>query len=236
MVAPGQLSVCVGAVQLATAPQAPASMASGPMLAGQPPIISGCPANIGPLAMDAGACGAVASWTAPTQTDNCPGATIAQTVGPASGSLFPAGPTTITYTATDAAGNTATCTFTVTVNADAQPPIISGCPANIGPLAMDAGACGAVANWTAPTQTDNCPGATIAQTGGPASGSLFPAGPTTITYTATDAAGNTATCTFTVTVNADAQPPIISGCPANIGPLAMDAGACGAVATWAAPA
>ena len=155
----------------------------------QAPMIAGCPGNIGPVAMDAGVCGAVASWTAPTVNDNCPGATIVQTAGPSSGSLFPAGVTTVTYTATDAAGSTATCSFTVTVSPDAQAPTIAGCPGNIGPVAMDAGVCGAVASWTAPTVNDNCPGATIVQTAGPSSGSLFPAGVTTVTYTATDAAG-----------------------------------------------
>src|SRR5262249_575511 len=144
------------------------------------------------------------------------------------GTLFPAGVTTVTYTATDAAGLTATCSFTVTVSPDTQPPTISGCPANIGPLAMDAGQCGAVATWVAPTVNDNCLGATIAQTAGPASGSLFPAGVTTVTYTATDAAGVTATCSFSVTGSPDTQPPPVRGCPANHGPLAPDAGPCGA--------
>src|SRR5260221_2575913 len=184
---------------------------------------------------DSGACGARVSWTAPRVTDNCPTPTIQQTAGPASGSLFPPGVTTITYTATDAGGVTATSPFTLTVRPDAQPPVIVGCPANIGPVAMDSGACGALVSWTAPTVTDNCPNPTIQQTAGPASGSLFPPGVTTITYTATDAGGLTATCTFTVTVSPDAQPPVIVGCPANIGPVAMDSGACGALVSWTAP-
>ena len=41
--------------------------------------------------------------TAPTAADNCPGSTIAQTLGAASGTVFPIGTKTITYTATDAA-------------------------------------------------------------------------------------------------------------------------------------
>jgi hypothetical protein len=40
---------------------------------------------------------------------------------PASGSFFPVGTTTVTATATDAVGHTASCTFTVTV-VDAQNP------------------------------------------------------------------------------------------------------------------
>src|SRR3569832_179652 len=133
--------------------------------------------------MDAGACGAVVTWTAPTVTDNCPNPAISQTSGPASGSLFPPGVTTVTYTATDAGGLTATCSFTVTVSPDTQVPVIAGCPTNIGPVAMDAGACGAVVTWTAPTVTDNCPNPAISQTSGPVSGSLFPPGVTTVTYT-----------------------------------------------------
>jgi hypothetical protein len=42
--------------------------------------------------------------------------TTARIAGPASGSNFPPGVTTITYRATDASGNTSTCSFTVTVN------------------------------------------------------------------------------------------------------------------------
>ncbi|MCB0519110.1 MAG: HYR domain-containing protein, partial [Saprospiraceae bacterium] len=45
-------------------------------------------------------------------------------------------------------------------------------------------------------------GLNISQTGGPASGSTFPIGNTTVTYSATDACGGTATCSFTVTVEA----------------------------------
>src|SRR5438477_140844 len=142
--------------------------------------------------MDAGVCGAVVSWTAPTATDNCAGATITQTAGLASGSLFPAGVTTVTYTATDAAGNTAACTFTVTVSPDTQPPVIAGCPGNIGPVAMDAGVCGAVVSWTAPTATFICAGAPPPQSARFPYTTLFRSGVTTVTYTATDAAGNTA--------------------------------------------
>jgi hypothetical protein len=66
------------------------------------------------------------------------------------------GTTTVTYRATDASGNTADCSFTVTVteNADNEDPVISDCPANIS-VSNDAGSCGAIVNWTVPTATDN---------------------------------------------------------------------------------
>jgi hypothetical protein len=163
----------------------------------QAPAIAGCPSNI-VLTNDLGVCGAVATWTAPTTTDNC-GSTISQTAGLISGSTFPIGVSTVTYTAVDAAGNSTLCTFTVTVT-DTQAPTITACPGNIS-LTTNVGACnGATATWTAPGVTDNCAGSSISQTAGPASGTFFPLGSTTITYTATDAAGNSSTCSFTVTV------------------------------------
>ena len=65
------------------------------------PTIVDLPANIA-VNNDAGVCGAVVTWVAPTSADNCAGSSIAQTAGDVSGSTFPIGATTITYTATDA--------------------------------------------------------------------------------------------------------------------------------------
>ncbi len=129
---------------------------------------------------------------------------------PASGSFFPVGTTTVTSTATDGAGNTATCSFTVRVN-DTQAPVIT-CPANI--IATTAvGSCTAPVTY-AVTATDNCPGVTTVLTAGLASGASFPIGVTTVTHRATDAAGNITSCSFTVTV-LDGQLPVISVQPAN---------------------
>ena len=118
-----------------------------------------CPGNI-TQAADSGTCAAVVTYTAPAGTDNCTGATTAQTAGLASGATFPAGTTTNTFTVTDASGNTASCSFTVTVN-DTENPTIS-CPGNISRNA-DPGNCGAVVNYTV-NFADNCTGAVIQQT------------------------------------------------------------------------
>jgi hypothetical protein len=79
-----------------------------------PPTIT-CPANV--TAVSALTCPPTTSTTvtypAPIATDNCPGVTTM--CNPASGSTFPVGTTTVTCTATDTAGNTATCSFSVTV-------------------------------------------------------------------------------------------------------------------------
>jgi gliding motility-associated-like protein len=61
----------------------------------------------------------------------------------------------------------------------------------------------AVANWTAPTATDGCGNATVTQTAGLTSGACFNIGQNTVTYRATDLAGNTAQCSFVVDVAAD---------------------------------
>ncbi|MBL7950886.1 MAG: HYR domain-containing protein, partial [Flavobacteriales bacterium] len=191
------------------------------------PVISGCPANISVNA-DA-SCTATATWTVPTFTDNCTGGSITRTSGPAPGSTFPTGITTVTYTATDASGNPSTCSFTVTV-VDISAPVIVGCPSNVS-VNADA-ACTATATWTVPTFTDNCTGGSITRTAGPAPGSAFPIGTNTVTYTAMDAAGNPSTCSFTVTV-VDVAAPTIAGCPSNIS-VNADA-ACTASASWTAP-
>jgi uncharacterized delta-60 repeat protein len=76
-----------------------------------PPTIA-CPTGIQvvtPRPLDA--CAAVV-YPPPVVGDNLPGATVV--CAPPSGSCFPVGTTTVTCTATDAAGNTAACSFTVT--------------------------------------------------------------------------------------------------------------------------
>jgi hypothetical protein len=109
---------------------------------------------------------------------------------------YPKGTTTIQWTATDDAGNTSSCEQTITVE-DHQPPTIS-CPANI--VLEPTCPSGAIATYTAPVGQDNCPGAITTRTAGGASGSVFPIGTTTVTHEVTDASGNTASCSFTVTV------------------------------------
>ena len=187
-----------------------------------------CPADI-TTSNDPGDCSAVVTYTTPVGTDNCTGATTTQTAGLPSGSTFPVGTTTNTFEVTDAAGNTATCSFDVTVN-DTENPAIT-CPADIT-TSNDPGDCSAVVTYTTPVGTDNCTGATTTQTAGLPSGSTFPVGTTTNTFEVTDAAGNTATCSFDVTVN-DTENPAIT-CPADI-TTSNDPGDCSAVVTYTTP-
>jgi len=66
---------------------------------------------------------AVVTFDAPTASDNCDLVSFEQTAGLPSGSEFPIGTTTVTYTATDACGNTAECSFDVTV----EGPVVDAC-------------------------------------------------------------------------------------------------------------
>ncbi|MEI7897215.1 MAG: HYR domain-containing protein, partial [bacterium] len=193
------------------------------------PVIVNLPSNI-VVSNDNNVCGAVVTWTEPTATDNCTGQSISQTGGPASGSTFPIGTTTITYTATDASSNTSTGSFTVKVN-DTQLPLIS-CPSDITDVATS-GTCSKVVAYTAPVGTDVCSGASTTQITGLASGSSFPVGVTTNTFRVTDASGNTASCSFTVTIT-DTEAPVLSDCPASI-TQANDNNLCSAAVTWTEP-
>ncbi len=192
-----------------------------------PPAIS-CPDDITAAAAP-GTCEAVVVFAAASATDNCPGVDVQQTAGPASGSAFPTGVSTITYTATDGSGNTATCSFTITVTEN-EPPVIN-CPTDIT-SDTDPNACEAVVNYTPPTGSDNCPGATTVLISGLGSGAAFPIGTTTETYEVTDASGNTATCSFTVTV-VDNETPVLD-CPPTIN-ADNDPGTCEATVSFATP-
>lgn len=178
---------------------------------------------------DPGGCTTTVSYSAPTATDLC-GATITQTAGPTSGSLFAVGVTTITYEAEDPYGNVTTESFTVTV-VDAEDPVIT-CPGTVF------AGCDPVVNYTLPTVSDNCPGATVSLVSGPPSGSTFPPGITTVTYEGEDASGNTATCSFDVSVDTESTDPTsitastVSVCAGEPVVLTVNGGALGTNAQW----
>jgi uncharacterized repeat protein (TIGR01451 family) len=180
----------------------------------EPPVVA-CPANL-TVPNDPGQANAVVDYTMATATDNAPGGTVVSS--PPSGSVFPLGTTSVAATATDAAGNTATCSFTVTVN-DTEPPV-PACPADVT-APNDAGQATAVVAYAA-TATDNAPGVTVACS--PPSGSPFPVGATSVTCTATDAAGNTGSCSFALTVD-DVEPPVVAPPPDRTAEATSPAGA-----------
>jgi uncharacterized repeat protein (TIGR01451 family)/CSLREA domain-containing protein len=159
-----------------------------------PPTIS-CPADKN-VSNDPGQCSAMVDPGTATATDNCAGVTVTgvRSDGRALNDSYPTGSTTITWTATDSGGNSSSCKQKITVS-DTEKPVIT-CPANMT-VPQDS-AYGAIVNYPAPAATDNCPGVTTSCA--PASGSNFALGSTTVKCTATDASGNTASCSFRVTV------------------------------------
>lgn len=172
---------------------------------------------------NANSCDAVVTWNAPTATDNC--SAVSYSFSQASGSTFPVGTTTVTVTATDADGNSRATNFDVVVT-DMVPPTISNIPANIT-TANDAGSCDAVVSFMMPAVSDNCTGATIASSH--SSGAVFPVGTTTVTFTATDAAGNSSTASFDITVQ-DQEAPVFTSVPAS-----DTVGQCGQIYTFNMP-
>src|ERR1043166_4086524 len=171
----------------------------------QPPVIT-CPSDL-VLTADPSQCSRSNVTFLVTATDNCSVTNLVSV--PPSGSTFPVGVTTVTNIATDAAGNQAACTFTVTI-LDPEPPVIS-CPTNMV-LATDAGLCSRSNVTFVVSATDNCTVTNLVSV--PPSGSSFPLALTTVTNAATDSSGNFSTCTFTVTVQ-DAQAPILT-CPPDV--------------------
>jgi uncharacterized repeat protein (TIGR01451 family) len=163
------------------------------------PIVT-APANVTVYTgAGAGSCTATISDAAlglASATDSCQGSLPTTRSGVPAGNIFPAGTQIITYSATDASNNTGSAIQTITV-IDNTPPTIS-CLSDIT-VDFNPAVGGAVVTYTAPVGVDNC-GATTGQTAGLPSGATFPVGTTTNTFRVTDAAGNTAECSFKVTV------------------------------------
>jgi hypothetical protein len=149
------------------------------------PVLTGCPSDLF-LECDEEA----PPLPEVTATDNCDDSVDV---------LFftDAGPGFVTHqwSATDDSGNISACSQTINI-VDTTPPAIT-CPADI---AVDTDTCvsGEVITYDVPA-TDNCSDPVVDCS--PPSGSTFPLGTTDGTCTATDDAGNTATCAFNVDVD-----------------------------------
>ncbi len=110
----------------------------------------------------------------------------------------------VTYTATDAAGNTTTAIRTVRV-VDTTPPAFDDFPVDI---LLEAMADGTVIVTFVATAVDSS-GVPPTVTCVPPSGSTFAVGTTSVTCTASDAAGNSVSRSFDVTI-VDTTPPTLS--------------------------
>jgi len=155
-----------------------------------------CPNNITVNAAP-GANSAVVTYQTPLGNTTCATGDVSLSLlnGLSSGATFPTGTTVIEYEGTDQCGSTAVCSFSVTVNATSSN-ISINCPADITATVATATETVAI-TWDDPTGASSCTsgGYSFTQTG-PASGSLFGAGSTTITYTASDNCGGSISCSF----------------------------------------
>jgi predicted extracellular nuclease len=141
--------------------------------------------------------GAVVNYDAPTATDNLD-AEVPVSCEPASGSLFPLGNTGVLCSSEDAAGNTASAWFTVTVQ-DTTPPKLT-VPENITAEADSPAGKVVLFQASASDAVTAVPNTACT----PASGSTFALGTTTVNCQASDDAGNSSAASFTVTIVAPA--------------------------------
>src|SRR3989441_9035303 len=160
----------------------------------QPPTVT-APPDVS-TATDPGQATASVNTGSATATDNCPGVTVvaARNDGQALTAAYPVGQTHITWTGTDASGNTAAAIQTVTV-VDQEPPALT-VPADFAVNATSPS--GAVVSYVA-SATDNVAG-TVPVSCRPAPGSGLAIGTTHVTCMATDPSGNQASAGFDVTV------------------------------------
>lgn len=179
-----------------------------PVAVNQPPVVVP-PANIS-VNTDAGVCKAAVSVGVATVTDDAPGSTVAGARSDAAAldAAYPNGVTTITWTATDAGGLTASAPQTVTVS-DKENPVVRA-PATVL-VGNDPGQASAYVSAGDATASDNCPGVSVSgsRADGGALQGVYPVGVTTITWTATDASGNTASATQYITVR-DVEAPSLT--------------------------
>ncbi len=121
--------------------------------------------------------------------------TVSGNTVPVAGSLNTVGTGTIYFTVTNGLG-TANGSVTVTV-VDNIPPAFTSVPGDIT-VRAPSGASGMAVTYDAPTATDNIGVTTLTESA--LSGSIFPIGESRVTCTASDAAGNTTTASFKITV------------------------------------
>ena len=195
----------------------------------QPPLLSGCPSDtVIILAPDE--CSVNVNWIPPTATDICD-AVVEITSTDTPGSNFQGGvPITVTYTATDDSGNTSTCEFKVELQ-DVTAPVLNSCPSALIYALLPPNECDTTLTWTPPTADDAC-NVTLVSNFMP--GDVFLSGDTIVTYTATDASGNTATCSFQVVVE-DKIPPVLVNCPPSPAPVTLPPGTCKIPVNWVNP-
>ncbi len=166
-----------------------------------------------PIDQSFNGCFAVASWTPPTPTGLCGPYTLTSNYAP--GDTFPIGVTQVIYTLKDTLNHEVSNSFAILVT-ESTPPQFS-CPVstikvNVGGLLLydpsnfifstnTVDSCNGVElRFQFPEATDNCFQPVVTQVSGQISASVFALGQHTVTFQATDDAGNTALCSVQIEV------------------------------------
>jgi large repetitive protein len=172
-------------------------------------------------------CEAVLNLPLPQASDDCSG--IDKVVSDQTDNIYPIGNTVVVYTASDKAGNSATCSQQITVQGSAKIRF-NACPTNLVTGTLIPDQCRGKATWQAPTAIAACGGGTPVLTSNYMPGDTFPTGVTQVRYTAKD--GNlTSTCSFNVRISEDELPKLNCHATNIVAYTLKDT--CGAFPTWA---
>ncbi|XP_071959490.1 uncharacterized protein [Antedon mediterranea] len=193
------------------------------------PKIFDCPDGISEVP-DSGSNSTFVTWEAPTATDNSNDVTITSPNTPGRYS----GETLITYTAVDRAGNIATCMFNVVIG-DSEAPTFENCPTSSINFTTTEGESYVNVSWVTPTAEDNAgpSGITITEPNNVLQYSNLEIGVYELTYVATDEAGNSVSCMFSVMV-LDNENPSFDDCPPNL-EFETVVGSINTTVTWTVP-
>ncbi|MBK8705732.1 MAG: HYR domain-containing protein [Saprospiraceae bacterium] len=201
---------------------------------GENPVFTFCPSGIIVRPTEPGTASAVVNWPTPVAVDDDGPLSVVQTTGPTNNSILPIIdfplPIHVTYTATDASGNKATCYFEVKA-VDAEKPVFNTCPSDTIVYLLNPSATETVVSWPTVTATDNCSVPRVIQIMGPASGSTLNVGNAyLVQYEATDKAGNLATCEFRIDLTKIGNP-VFYQCPDNI-TIVTPVNSCSTPVSW----
>jgi hypothetical protein len=172
-----------------------------------PPVIAGCSGHIHTNTAP-GKDYAIVSWNEPVITDNRNDTHVISSARPSD--LFKIGSTRVLYTAHDAYGNEADCAFNVTV-VDSELPQLKCPQSKIVNVSAFSNQAVLDANDVLANASDNS--GSVLTTNTPA-GRSFSIGTHLVIAQASDPSGNSAICTFTLTVT-DPYPPQFLNCPSD---------------------
>ncbi|PIK39968.1 hypothetical protein BSL78_23193 [Apostichopus japonicus] len=169
----------------------------------QMPVIFNCPTQGVTVTANAGDDFAFVTWPDLIVNDNSGHVNLVSSNG-APGN-YNIGSRNVLYNFADANGNTAICSFVITVNpATANTaPMLSGCPV------------GTVNSFTTSPTCNDAEQGTLAVNCNPPAGSTFQSGTTTVVCFCSDNLGLSDDCTFSVSTATANTAPMLSGCPVD---------------------